>query len=149
MGLSHTGGFAVCAVSHAGRVGVDVESIRRRVPLRILESCFAPAERRALGATAEPDRAGSFFELWTLKEALLKATGRGLTYPLNRLSFEIGGGAPCLQIPEDLPEAAGAWRFETWLVDQEFRISLALENGGSVCPITLEQASLCPSTPIF
>jgi 4'-phosphopantetheinyl transferase len=147
--LSHTRGFAVCAVSGAGQVGVDVEDARRRAPLRISESFFAPAEREALNALAEADRAGRFFEYWTLKEALLKAIGLGLTYPLGRLSFELDGGSPRIQLPADLGEVPEDWHFESWLISGEFRIALAARTGKRVRKVTIEDASSCPPTRPF
>jgi 4'-phosphopantetheinyl transferase len=149
MSLSHTRSFAVCAVSGAGHVGVDVEHARRKAPLRVSESFFAPAEREAMAALADADRAGRFFEYWTLKEALLKAIGLGLTYPMARLSFELEGGSPRIHLPEDLGEASEDWCFQSWLVGGEFRISLAARTGPGVRRVTIEDASLCPATRPF
>jgi 4'-phosphopantetheinyl transferase len=147
--LSHTRGFAVCAVSDGGQVGVDVEHAHRKPPLRISESCFAPAERRALDGLPESDRPGRFFEYWTLKEALLKAIGLGLAYPLDRLSFELGAGGPRIHLPDDLGESSDDWLFRSWLVSGGFRIALAARTDGSVREVTIENASLCPPSSPF
>jgi 4'-phosphopantetheinyl transferase len=147
--LSHTKGFAVCAVADRGQVGVDVEHARRKPPLRISETCFAPAERRALDGLPESDRPGRFFEYWTLKEALLKAIGLGLTYPLDRLSFELGAEGPRIHLPEDLGEASEDWLFRSWLIGGEFRIALAARPIRGMGQITLEDASLSPPTRPF
>jgi 4'-phosphopantetheinyl transferase len=146
--LSHTRGFAVCAVSSVGLVGVDVEHAGRKAPLRISETCFAPAEREALAALPEADRGGRFFEHWTLKEAFLKAVGLGLTYPLERLSFSVGE-SPRVLLPEDLGEIPEDWRFDSWLIGGEFRIGLAAKTLGTFCLVTLTDASLCPPSPTF
>ena len=146
--LSHTRGCAACAVSNGGPVGVDVERSNRKPPLRISETCFAPAEREALAALPEADRGGRFFEHWTLKEAFLKAVGLGLTYPLERLCFSVGE-PPQVVLPEDLGEVSEDWRFDSWLVGGEFRIGLAAKTVGTLCRVTLTDESLCLPRPTF
>jgi len=71
--LSHSGGLAVCAVSAQGPLGVDIEHIRANTDQeRIAARYFAPDEcAQAVGA-------GHFFRVWTLREAILKATGLGV-----------------------------------------------------------------------
>jgi phosphopantetheinyl transferase len=78
--LAHTLRFAVCALAHGGRVGVDVEPLRG----------FSPALRRtvftehelALAETAFPafDTRHRSAALWVVKEALLKAYGIGFAH---------------------------------------------------------------------
>jgi 4'-phosphopantetheinyl transferase len=88
--ISHAGGYVVCALTRRGRVGIDVERIR---PLEweALAANLTAAESRSLAGT--DDRLGTFFDLWTRKESVVKADGRGLSLPLptvdvsNRLAF--------------------------------------------------------------
>ena len=79
--LSHSGGYALLAVSDSD-VGADLEQIRP-APERVAARVFTPDEQRWL-ADGE-DYSARFFTLWTLKESLLKACGRGLTLPLQSL----------------------------------------------------------------
>lgn len=68
--LSHSGGYAACAVS-AHPVGVDLEEIR---PLRqALLGILSEEERAWMG-----DDAARFAQLWTAKEAMLKCRGAAL-----------------------------------------------------------------------
>jgi len=57
--LSHSAGIAVCAVSDAHEVGIDVEHAERPMPPGVAERCFAITERAALAAlpSAEPTSA--------------------------------------------------------------------------------------------
>src|SRR5262249_33258429 len=72
--LSHTSGCVACAVSKNHLVGVDVERTDRRVSTRELAwQCFSPDEANWLRQFA--DSQPGFSELWTLKEAFLKALG--------------------------------------------------------------------------
>ena len=73
--LSHSGDWSVCAVGPA-ELGVDLQAER---PLRRdLSRRFAPEEREWLQGLPEKGRPGAFFDLWAVKEAVLKATGQGL-----------------------------------------------------------------------
>src|ERR1700688_1083797 len=72
--LSHTHGLVACAVTRDGEVGVDVECVERVTDGRdIAERYFSTAELAQLDACPENERAARFIELWTLKEAYLKA----------------------------------------------------------------------------
>ena len=84
--LAHTAGLVAMAVCRHARVGVDVEKLGR-APLAVVERYFSAAETaqlRALPAETQPRR---FVQLWTLKEAYLKAIGTGLSGGLARMSF--------------------------------------------------------------
>lgn len=79
--LSHVDSLALIAVSHGGPVGIDVESKPRAVELLGCENTFChPDEVAALPATADA-RSAKLLELWTMKEAVLKALGTGFLTP--------------------------------------------------------------------
>jgi 4'-phosphopantetheinyl transferase len=72
--FSHSGLWIACAASLAGSVGIDVELSRESRNLRgIAERAFGIKEQAA--AHRGTDR---FYSIWTLREALAKATGDGL-----------------------------------------------------------------------
>jgi len=89
--LSHTHGFVACAAARGVDVGIDAESIDRIVDAHeVARRFFAPAEIAMLDACRdEPERSRKFVELWTLKEAYVKAIGKGLIVPLDQFSFTI------------------------------------------------------------
>ncbi|MCP9234769.1 4'-phosphopantetheinyl transferase superfamily protein [Lewinella sp. JB7] len=73
--ISHTDGLVVCVGAvGAGRVGVDVE---RRLPIRLEEfrRVFTDDEYGRL--TAAEHLLEDFYRLWTRKESVMKADGRG------------------------------------------------------------------------
>jgi 4'-phosphopantetheinyl transferase len=102
--LSHSGDIAVVAVSRGHEVGVDVERVR---PLDDLDGFaaryFSPAERDALGHVPSADRLCAFFEIWTLKEAYLKACGEGLLRALDAFDVTVGEAPPRLLAVRDRP----------------------------------------------
>jgi 4'-phosphopantetheinyl transferase len=132
--LSHTAGFAICAITTDVPVGVDVEATGRRTPLDVAQRCFAPEERDALDALPPPRRPERFLEHWTLKEAFLKALGVGLTYPMSRVRFTLVPGAPVrVAVPPDLETDPEAWRFESWRPDEGYLAALAVRSEGAPC----------------
>ena len=86
--LSHSSDVAVLAIGRGRRIGADVELIRA-VPEAegIAARYFAPGERSLLAATAAPQYQKSFFQIWTHKEAVLKATGEGIGRGLSELDI--------------------------------------------------------------
>jgi 4'-phosphopantetheinyl transferase len=78
--LSHAGDVVGVAVLDGGVVGLDVEAVR---PMSDLA-----ATARHVGAPAEP---AAFFRAWTRKEALLKATGDGLSSPMAAIVLDSDG----------------------------------------------------------
>ncbi len=87
--LSHTNGLVAIAVSRLGEVGVDAEAVDRNVNLAVADRYFFGAESRWLAGLAPAARAEGFLRLWTLKEAYIKATGLGLSQPLDEFWFEV------------------------------------------------------------
>ena len=111
--LAHSGGLALLAVTRSGAVGIDIERIR---PLpdydRIMRSFFSTAESEAILALPPADQLQAFFTCWTRKEAYLKATGDGITVPLDRFSVAIvPGSPPRLLHVEGAPQEEARWSF--------------------------------------
>lgn len=83
--ISHCEELAVCATAE-NPVGVDAEKIRK-FPEHVLRRCFTEREIKFVRENSSPETA--FFQLWTLKESLVKAIGKGLSYPLKKAEFNI------------------------------------------------------------
>jgi len=86
--LAHTGDLMLLAVTPGVPVGVDIERVRRlKAAQDIARRFFTGREAGWLRAFegAAVDRA--FFRLWTRKEAVLKATGEGISSGLG--TFEV------------------------------------------------------------
>ena len=78
--LSHSGNWAVLALSAGVAIGVDLEKIDLSLDYASLAArFFSAAENARLLAVSPPRRRRSFYRLWTRKEALLKGQGRGFT----------------------------------------------------------------------
>jgi 4'-phosphopantetheinyl transferase len=80
--LSHSAEFALAAFSRDFELGVDVEGVDRNVDLQVARRFFSPTEVESLFALPEAERPEGFLRIWTRKEAVIKAFGKGLALPL-------------------------------------------------------------------
>ena len=87
--VSHCEGVGLLAFSQIGEIGVDVETIQPDLDdLEIASEHFTSKERNWIAsANSKQEQAGRFTRIWTRKEAILKATGKGITEGLN--SFDV------------------------------------------------------------
>lgn len=94
--LSHSDDLALIALADEGEIGVDIERVRALPDLDALaRQCLAADELRALEALPTADRAFSFLQTWTRKEACLKALGLGLQ--IEPASFSVGRATDATQ----------------------------------------------------
>lgn len=81
--ISHSENTIMCAFSEKA-VGVDVEKMKE-MQIENFKNFFSPSEIAQIQASSNPKHA--FFSFWTLKEAILKLTGEGIS--ANLLNFHI------------------------------------------------------------
>ncbi|MET1027212.1 MAG: 4'-phosphopantetheinyl transferase superfamily protein [Dongiaceae bacterium] len=79
--MAHSGGWIACAFSKEGEIGVDLEVAHPHRDWRgIAEACFGPLE---IGRV-EQEGVDGFYRIWSLREAMAKATGHGLAQVTDR-----------------------------------------------------------------
>jgi 4'-phosphopantetheinyl transferase len=83
--FSNSHDWGLLAVSYCRTsIGVDLEQTRSNRDLDGLATrYFHPSETSAIQQDTPPEQVDSFYRCWTRKEAFLKATGKGLTFPLR------------------------------------------------------------------
>lgn len=122
--LTHSHDLQIAAF-HSQAIGVDAEPVGRKVPWqRLAARWFTRAENHWLRNTDNP--LDHFLLLWTLKEAWIKATRRGIASNLQALSLASGATVPTFRV--DRPETD--WYAATTLADG-FRISV-IRRGASL-----------------
>ena len=136
--VSHGGAHGLIALAPAGRLGVDVEE---RVPRRdldgLISSVLGPGEQGEL-ASAGGRKLREFYHLWTIKEALLKALGTGMS--LDMAGFEVppalrqGASCATFRFPQ-MPDVR--WRLED-LGNEDFAAAIAHEMGPDSDPHPME-----------
>lgn len=111
--LSHCEELAVLAVTRRTRIGADVERIWMPAEADELVNRFFSRREAALFARLQAsDKPLAFFNLWTRKEAFLKATGQGIGHCLGRVEVAfLPNEAPrLLQLPAEVAGGnAGQW----------------------------------------
>jgi 4'-phosphopantetheinyl transferase len=106
--ISHSGGRVLLAATWGTAVGVDLEVPRPGVEIEELLRRFFSKEEFAVWQSlpAELRRTG-FYHLWTRKEAVVKAVGRGLSLPLDsfQVTFDPRGACRVIVAPPETPSA--------------------------------------------
>ncbi|MEU0535586.1 4'-phosphopantetheinyl transferase superfamily protein [Amycolatopsis tolypomycina] len=87
LSISHSGDLIGIAATPAVPVGLDVETATRRADDGLIEYALSPAEAAHLTGLDADEKAAAFFVYWTRKEAVMKATGKGLRIPLQSITF--------------------------------------------------------------
>ncbi len=125
--VSHSGAVAALALSHTGRVGVDIETHDIRRGLRDLVPTVMGLRERVM-LTALTDEAlfcEAFYGCWTRKEAIAKGIGTGISADLTAIDVPA--------VPSDgLVVVPGAthprWRIVTVNVGAGVTMSVALAD---------------------
>ena len=85
--ISHSGDHCLIGLACGGAVGVDLEQWRERIDRAgIAARFFTPEEREWISAASADGQTSRFYDCWTLKEALLKATSAGIANGLSLYS---------------------------------------------------------------
>lgn len=160
--VSHADGLVVVALSSGGAVGVDIERADRRVgeasESKLAEDVLSEAERDWLESVSRAlDRAGAMelalarsaalMQMWTVKEAVMKATGEGLrrdpfdiVCSLPSVSRVVEAGGPFIEaleridethstgVRDDIP-AAGEWGLTPFRLETSFVGTVARMDG--------------------
>lgn len=88
--LSHSGELALYAVTKDKKIGIDVEKIRTNCDVEsIAKRFFCESEYQFISRLPEKEKEKAFYQLWTGKEAYLKATGEGLGGGLDTIELDL------------------------------------------------------------
>ncbi len=140
--LSHTRGLVTCAITTVGRAGVDAESVDRiSDPSEIASSYFSTEEIVGLRQFEGAERREHFAELWTLKEAFLKAIGTGLADSLRDFRFRLTGARGIrFDAPPGICEPD--WYFAVFAPLLGYRVAVAVH---SVAPVAVRLEAWPPT----
>jgi len=128
--LSHTGDFALIAVTQEHKVGVDVEHIRSNAGIEgITKRFFSQNEISELMALPSNQRVTGFFNCWTRKEAYIKAQGLGLSLPLDTFDVSLTSDESALlrSTRPDTQEATH-WELLSLNVAPDYAAAVAVED---------------------
>ncbi|XP_068647690.1 uncharacterized protein [Aristolochia californica] len=81
--ISHTPSLIACGVTTEAQIGIDVEEKQRKIKNNVAAFArryFSPQEAEFLNTFSNPEiQRQEFIKMWTLKEAYVKALGRGFS----------------------------------------------------------------------
>ena len=140
--VSHARGHVAVAVALDREVGLDVERIAPdRADEEVARQLFAPAEFKAFQEEPQAGRAEAFFDVWTLKEAYIKAVGLGVAQPLKDFAFT---RAPLrISFAPTLDDTPSRWLFRRFRPAPDVAMALAARRGQGAEPlINLRQVEL-------
>lgn len=144
--LSHSGGRAALIIAPETpklEIGVDIEAIRKINP-GVASRSFSPAEQDDMRRLLPAQWMRGFFNAWTRKEAVIKATGHGLSLDLKSFDVSLLPDLPAqLRASRGpLPDPA-AWQMLNLDTGPGFCGALAaVTNGEPLGPVTLRQGQL-------
>ncbi len=101
--------LALYGFNRDSAIGVDTEFVRDISEMdQVAERFFSKRENRELRALSGGQEKTAFFNCWTRKEAFIKATGDGLSQPLDSFDVSLTPGerARLLEIKGDSKEAS-------------------------------------------
>jgi 4'-phosphopantetheinyl transferase len=109
--ISHSGDEVWLAAARAMPVGIDVQQDETRVDGQDLgEAVFHPLEAAAIRGLAPAQGQAAFRRCWVRKEAVLKATGRGLSVPLSAFAVAVDDRPQDWLTHPPAPGFGGPWR---------------------------------------
>ncbi|HRQ22466.1 MAG TPA: 4'-phosphopantetheinyl transferase superfamily protein [Anaerolineales bacterium] len=131
--LSHSGSFALVAVTQHRIIGVDVERMREGISSHsIARQYFSPAEVAEFDAVPVEQRETAFFTCWTRKEAFIKAKGLGLSLPLDSFDVSLTPNEPAiLRAVRPQPQEAARWKLRSLDVAPRYAGAVAVEHAGA------------------
>jgi 4'-phosphopantetheinyl transferase len=111
--LSHSRGALLVGISREQALGVDIEVPARARPVLDLAERFFAADEAGVLARLDPMRQQSaFLQLWSCKEAVLKALGSGIGFGLDRAAFtlDIRGEPQRLNVIDATAGSVAEWQ---------------------------------------
>jgi 4'-phosphopantetheinyl transferase len=137
--VSHSGNLAMMALCLGRRVGVDLELHDPNVrALKLARRFFSAREAQQLAELPESDVVAGFYRGWTSKEAYLKATGFGLSFPLNQFTVSLDPHSPPRLISvDDQPDETSCWDVRSLDVGPLATASLFIEASRPSCRLQL------------
>jgi 4'-phosphopantetheinyl transferase len=128
--VSHSLDLALIAVAYEREVGVDIEHVRTDIAVKeIAEIVLSGPEKHALSRFVGEAKRMAFLQLWTRKEAYIKADGRGVSLPLKHIDVSVPANrVSVLDEATGKSKVCGRWMLQTLAVGPDYAAALAAEG---------------------
>ncbi|MFN8445307.1 MAG: 4'-phosphopantetheinyl transferase superfamily protein [Caldilineaceae bacterium] len=126
--VSHSHESALFAFAWNREVGVDIEAIRSEVEIEgIFPTISSPEEQADWKNVPASTKRPAFFSLWSRKEALVKAIGQGIGYPLQEVTVGFSENLPQqIRLARTLYAQSQQWQIWELPVESNLRAALAI-----------------------
>ncbi|MCY7494418.1 4'-phosphopantetheinyl transferase family protein [Bacillus safensis] len=124
--LSHSGDWVVYAVDDAP-VGIDIEEIKP-IDLAIAKRFFSADEYQDLLSQPAERQEAYFFHLWSMKEAFIKLTGKGLSYGLSSFTARLSEDG---QAELTLPDHEAPCFVQTYSLDPAYQMAVCTRKSAA------------------
>lgn len=135
--LSHSEDRAILAISDSLEVGVDLERIRPLDHLDLAARYFCASELAMIESLPAAKQLSAFYQIWTVKEAIVKALGVGLSIPLDEFEVSIATSPPRLVVSPNNALPPDHWELKFLAPAADYQCALAIPAAG--WPIELIQ----------
>lgn len=121
---SSSGDLGLCAVTRDAAIGCDIALREDRLAsMEVADRFFSRTERETLRALAPARRVGAFFDVWSRKEAFVKALGAGLSLPLSDFDVTVR--------PEDRPglsRVGPGWAMAAFMPQPRYHAAIVIRS---------------------
>jgi phosphopantetheine--protein transferase-like protein len=125
LSFSSSGTTAMACAAGNSQVGIDVEHLRPvSNPLALSTRFFSGAETAYLASLPKMHQETEFLKLWTIKEACLKAVGKGVIHGLESFIISAKAGIYSVQPTPEFGQAEN-WTINLLDVAAEHTVALA------------------------
>lgn len=126
--LSHSDDLMLLAVSARYDVGIDVEHIHPIANMDgIAARFFSTPEEAQFCALPDAEKVSAFFNIWTRKEAFVKARGESFGHMLARFQVSHDADSRLLAV-DDEPNAPSRWSLQALYPAPGYAAALAVEG---------------------
>ncbi len=128
--VSHSNDMVLYAVTLKSPVGIDIEYHKPKINIpALIQRICSTEEKEMLMALSPTEQKRGFFACWTRKEAYVKATGKGITVPLEKITVSLPT-SPCVELRhlEDDEQDISLWTLSDIQVAPRYTAALAIKG---------------------
>ena len=82
--ISHSKNYVICAISEKASLGIDIEKKDSAIDITQIAEFLSPFEKHYIDHSI--NQIAAFYRIWTRKESLIKANGKGFSLQLNQIN---------------------------------------------------------------
>lgn len=120
--LAHSHDIAIYAFTLKHAIGIDIEKIQAQYTPAIAKRYFTAKENADLADLPLVKRANGFYNIWSRKEAIIKAIGKGLSIPLCRFSVSLDRTSEAIELEHK------TWQLIELKIDPNYQSALATDQ---------------------